>query len=526
MRKTILLVLAFAACSSNPTPPPLAFPNGFLFGAAVAGFQVDMGCPTKRAAECEDTRSDWYQWVTDPRMLEKKSDKFLSGDLPSTGPGFYETYADDLSRARNDLGLKTVRLSIEWSRIFPEPTFGSATPEDLLRHSSPDAIAYYHAIFAKMKELGLKPFVTITHYTMPVWLHDGVGCHFDWEHCEAKGWVDPRAVTEAAKYAGFIAKEFGGEVDFWATENEPLAITLAGYLSPGKDRTNPPGLAMAPGLNSLNAKVQKAALDATIGQIRGHAAMYDAVKANDTVDADGDGQTSQVGLVFNLAAVKAADEDDPVDDQAVKNIFYLYNQLFLDATILGKLDAKADGNPVDDPTLANRMDWLGVNYYTQLTVDGIETSLIPNFSPLMTLNPLSDKTKLWGTYAEGLYDNVKWAHERYHKPMYVTENGASFTDPNAPEGVDQSKFLVEHLTWLQRAAAEGADVRGYDWWSLMDNYEWNHGMSDYFFGLYAVDKNDPTKARTRREVAATYARIVQTRTIPDDLATKYPIAKP
>jgi beta-glucosidase/6-phospho-beta-glucosidase/beta-galactosidase len=530
--RPVLAALALASCSEPAPAPSAAFPATFRFGAAMAGFQVDMGCPRTGPGECEDTASDWYQWVTDPRMVEAKEKKFFSGDHPRTGPGFYELYADDLARARHELGHTLVRYSIEWSRIFPQPTFNASIDnlDDLARRASPAALDFYHAVFKRMRELGLRPFVTITHYTMPAWLNDGVGCHFDWASCAAKGWVDPRAPGEAAKYAAFIAREFGAEVDDWATENEPLAITLAGYLSPGKDRTNPPGLGIgcpdaeckAP-FSSLSAPVQKAALDATIGMIRGHAAMYDAVKKHDTADADGDGQASLVGLVYNLASVTAADEDDPVDAKAVENIQYLYNQLFLDATVLGMLDAKADGKPVLDETLAGRMDWLGLNYYTQLTVDGVEKSLVPGFSPLMTLNPLSPKTKLWGVHPKGLYDVVKWAWQRYQKPVWVTENGGSAVDPNVAEP-DQTKFLVEHLTWLQKATAEGVDVRGYAWWSLIDNFEWNHGMSNYAFGLYGVSKDDATKARVKRPVADAYARIARSGAIPADLLQKYPVA--
>jgi beta-glucosidase/6-phospho-beta-glucosidase/beta-galactosidase len=142
----------------------------------------------------------------------------------------------------------------------------------------------------------------------------------------------------------------------------------------------------------------------------------------------------------------------------------------------------------------------------------------------MTLNPLSPKTKLWGVYPKGLYDVVKWAWQRYQKPIWITENGASNIDPNVTEP-DQTRFLVEHLTWLQKATSEGVDVRGYAWWSLIDNYEWNHGMTNYAFGLYGVSKDDGAKARMKRPVADAYGRIARAGAIPADLLQKYPVSK-
>ncbi len=508
------LLLLVSACSSGPsTPASTPFPKGFLFGTAVAGFQVDMGCPTIPAEECEDTRSDWYQWVTDPRVIADKEKLHFTGDAPSTGPGFYELYAQDFSRAKNELKLGSVRLSIEWSRIFPNPTFEAADAAAVRALASPAGVAYYHRLFAEMKAQGLVPMVTLTHYTLPVWIHDGTTCHFDFANCKARGWLDASTLVEAEKYARFVGEEFGGEVDLWATENEPLAITLAGYLMPGEDRTNPPVL-------SLRAKEAR---EVTIAQIRGHARLYDGVKAGDTKDADGDGKASQVGLVFNMAPVAPADPDREEDVNAAKNVFYLYDELFLNGTIKGELDVNADGKPVRDESLVGRMDYLGINYYTQIKVAGLTGSVLPEFSPLLTLDPFSPKTKLWNTYPKGLYEMVMYVKEHYGLPMYITENGATATPKEGDP--DQVRFFAEHLQWLKRAIDEGADVRGFYWWSLMDNYEWNHGMSNFFFGLYGVSKDDPTKARTKRPLVDVYARVAAEGKLPDDLVSRYPISQ-
>src|SRR4051794_23189808 len=145
--------------SSKPPPAIGTFPAGFVFGSAIAGFQVDMGCPTIDAASCEDRASDWYQWVTTDRIVNNPI-LFMSKDPPSKGPGFYELYENDLDLAQSDLGNGAVRLSIEWSRIFPTPTFAANSHAALTAIASKDGLAFYHRLFAAMNKRGLTPFVT------------------------------------------------------------------------------------------------------------------------------------------------------------------------------------------------------------------------------------------------------------------------------------------------------------------------------------------------------------------------------
>lgn len=511
-RRIVPLLLAFA-CTSTPDEPSPEFPDGFLWGAAVAGFQVDMGCPTIPAEECEDRASDWYQWITDERLLEKKEDLFFVGGPPSTGPGFYELYPQDLARAKDELKLDSVRVSIEWSRLFPTSTEAVAADFEALQAvANPEGVAFYHRLFAELKAQGLVPLVTLNHYTLPLWIHDGAACHFDLEGCEKRGWVDDTILAEARKYALFAGREFGAEVDWWATLNEPLANTLAGYLSPGKDRVHPPGL-------SLQAEAAKAV---TFNMIYGHAAMYDGLKEGDTVDIDGDGKSSMVGVVLNLAAVRPADPEDPDDVTATENIRYLYNELFARAIIEGKLDEDASGaDGVFKQELVDRCDYMGINYYTRLTLDGMDrsASISETFSPLLTLNPFSPDTVLWEDYPRGLYEVIKAFDAKWKMPILVTENG--YARPGDQPRAEA--LMVETISWMKKAIDEGADVRGYYWWSLTDNYEWNHGMEEMRFGLYEVDIEDTAKPRTKRPIADVYTSIVEANRVPETLEAKHPV---
>lgn len=493
-------LLVAAACGA----PEDAFPEHFRWGTAIAGFQVDMGCPTLPAEACEDRNSDWYVWITDPG-LQADETTHLSGHPPSSGPGHWELFAEDYRRAKEELNNNSLRLSIEWSRIFPESTVGIEGYEALKAKAHAANVERYHQMFAELKKQGLAPMVTLNHYTLPLWIHDPVACHQDFDTCQRRGWVDRAStVREIAKYAGFVAREFGGEVDTWLTLNEPMAVVLPGYIFPSADRTNPPGVLFE----------SEAARTVLVAMIEAHARMYDAVHANDTVDADGDGRAAEVGLVYAMVPVKPKDPDNKLDQIAAKNIFYLYNSAFLNAVIHGDLDEKLDRKTVHREDLAGRMDFLGINYYTRATVQGTDTPSLPQLSPLTNFNPFD--VSPWENYPRGLYEMALEA-QKYGIPSYVTENG-TFDNANESGGLD---YLVPHLIWLQRAIKEGADVRGYHYWTLIDNYEWNHGMN-IRMGMYAVDKDDPEKRRTPRRLAEAYGRIAEANRVPDDLQEAFP----
>ncbi len=511
----LLSLPLLAGCGSSSAPQKSyngKFPAGslsvggkFIFGASVAGFQVDMGCPTLPASECDDPNSDWYQFVTSPVTVNDAA-THLNGESPDDGPGEWELYKQDIDLVKNGLHGSGFRFSFEWSRIFPKPTWGVTGYDALKKIADPKALAHYHAMLKVMKADGITPLVTLNHYTLPTWVHDGVGCHQDLAHCSPRGWVDKdKTVAEIAKYAGFCAKEFGGEVDLWATENEPFAVVLPGYIEPTDQRSNPPAVT----LDAADAKTVMVAM------IEGHARMYDAIKANDTVDADGDGKASRVGVVYAMAPIAPANPDDPVDVQGAKNAFYLWNMVYLNAVAKGDLDANMDGRSVHRDDLANRMDYIGVNYYTRITAHGRTKPFLSELSPLTTFNPFTLKT--YEDYPKGIYEMAMVVKNDLHLPMIITENGAA--DPN--DNIAPS-YMTRHLTWLSRAIQDGADVGGYFYWTLMDNYEWNHGMS-MKFGLYAVDPKDPQKKRVPRHSVDVFRQIADAEAVPDALRKKYPI---
>jgi len=489
-----------------------SFPSGFLFGTATAGFQVDMGCPTLPASVCADVHSDWYAYMTDPALLQHPR-TYLHGDDPAvTGPGHWELYPQDHALARNELHNNAFRMSLEWSRVFPESTVGIEGHEALRQAANPEALATYHAMFRSMKEHGLTPLVTLHHYALPLWIHDGAGCTKDLASCSPRGWLDRDLILpEIEKWAGFAAAEFGGEVDLWATENEPFAVVVMGFLQPNPGRSNRP----AQMLDSADAKT------ALFTMIQAHARMADAVRAGDRIDADGDGQPARVGLVYAMAPVLPRDPASEKDVRAARNVFYLWNLLFLDAVALGQVDDDLDGTKRFDPALADRLDFVGLNYYQSSIVEGTQASLLPQLSPLLTLNPLTVDTSQ--VHPRGLYEMLLLLKERYGLPVTISENNGQRMAAGDLDGEIRNE--VANLQQVLLALRAGVDVRGYFYWSLMDNIEWNHGASEHW-GLYAVDPADPNKTRTPKALVPVYADIAEHRGVSAALREQYGAVDP
>ena len=489
-------LLAAGACGDDgdttPVNPEANFPKTFLWGTANAGFQSDPGCPTLAPEVCEDRASDWYQWVSDPELVADET-TYVTGEPLSHGPGMRELYREQFAEARDVLHTNAIRLSIEWSRLFPDGAAEAATTVDeLMAFADPDAVAYYEALFEAARKAKLTLLVTLHHYTLPLWIHDGKACHADLDGCADRGWLDhDRIVRAIALYAGYCGRRFGKWVDLWATLNEPMATVVAGYIFPSLERSHPPAAQLR-----LNEGI-----DVLFNQIDAHARMYDAVHAEDTIDADGDGKAARVGTVQNLAAIAAADPSAEGADVAVRHASWLYNEVFLEGTARGNIDRNLDG-VIDEtrPDLVGRMDFIGINYYTRLYVSPLAGPVTADFPWFDFLPDLSGG--LFLVYPEGMREVLRLG-ATYGVPLIVTENGVP--DPSDDAG---DTFLVPHLRAMWQAMQEGIDVEGYFYWTLVDNYEWNHGM-DLKLGLFALDP--VTKGRTLRPIGAKYAEIVKAR---------------
>ncbi|MEM2088797.1 MAG: beta-galactosidase BgaS [Thermoproteota archaeon] len=507
------------------------FPKNFLWGAAEAGFQFEMGDLGRKNI---DPNTDWFKWVHDAENIRNKT---VSGDLPENGINYWELYKVDHDLAR-DLGMNAYRLGVEWSRIFPKNTSEVKTDveiasdgriskmeldekslEKLESLADINALKHYEKMIDDLREKGFKVIICLNHFTLPLWVHDPIAARDSKLKRGPRGWYDQDTVVEFTKYAAFLAWKLGAKIDMWATFNEPNVVAEMGYFM-GLGGF-PPGIKM----NALSSF--RAFKRVLLNMIVAHARAFEAIKKFDVQRADSDNsQPASVGIIQNVIPAMPLDPSREADSQASRFLEKMHNAFFIDAASSGWVDINL--NNVKDENevkrdLEGKMDWLGLNYYTRMVVSGKKFFLAKLFVGLSAIpelvegygfackanevskdgRPTSDFG--WELYPEGL-TRVIVEMSRYGRPIYVTENGAADSEDRI-----RSRYIVEHLRVLENVIEEKqADLRGYFHWALTDNYEWAEGFS-MKFGLYNVDLN--TKKRLRRKGAEVLGKIIQNGTV-------------
>ncbi|MGE0398934.1 MAG: glycoside hydrolase family 1 protein [Kofleriaceae bacterium] len=500
VKTAIAVVVLLAACGDDP-PPTISYgamgsltqPSGegsFRFGAATAATQIEDMNPA----------TDWYLW-TQPVAEGGMGKGTFVGDAVKG----YSMVDDDLALVTS-LGLDSYRFSIEWARIEPV--------KDQIDEA---AIAHYRTQLETMKAMGMRPLVTLHHFSNPVWVMDPreAACPAGPTATNLCGFGGPGGamiVDEMGAHAALMAQRFGDLVDEWGTVNEPFIYMLAAY-----------GIGnFPPGKNTILNLPEF--LPAVRDYVAAHAAMYKAIKANDTVDADGDGNPADVGLSMSVASWQPARGNKPstnADDiAAAERITYIMHYLFVDAALNGTFDGNVDGDPEEQhPEWANTIDWLGLQYYFRAGVSA-DRPLIPapaSLTPCIggfdvgSCLPALDPTYCVPTmgyegYAQGIEKIITDHAARYPGlPLVVSEAGIATST-----GKRRAENVVRVLEAMERARADGADLRGYYHWSLTDNFEWAEGYVPKF-GLYAVDRS--TFARTETEGATALRDIATARAL-------------
>ncbi len=424
-----LAVVAQALLGAAPQPAAVPFPKGFMWGAATAAHQVEGGLA-----------NDWIDAEADPKFTK------TPGDSAAVAVDHYKRFDADFALAQA-MGHDAHRLSIEWSRI--EPKRGVKDWE---------AIDHYHQVFRSLKRRGIKPMVTLYHFTSPTWL------------AARGGWLDARAIADFEAFASFAGREFGQEVDWWCTVNEPNVQAFNAY----EGGEWPP-----------RHKSREEALQVMANLARGHAAAYRALHAADHQDADGDGAAALVGFAQHLTIFDPLNAWKPLDVLTAGFNEKVFDRAPLLAMTTGKLQFTipgARGVTGFDPRGASACDWVGVNYYTRWMCDA-------GGKPERVAKPGAALTGMgWEDYPEGMYRALKLADE-YTKlpdgrrvPIIITENGV-----DDRVGNQRGQHMVRHLQQVARAIKDGVDVRGYLHWTLMDNFEWIDGYAPKF-GLYSIDR--------------------------------------
>lgn len=419
-----------------PISALMQFPRNFLWGCATASHQVE-----------GQTTNDWWRWAQQPGRIHNNATAARACEW------WAGRYTEDFDRAAS-MHNNAQRISIEWSRIEPEPDQWDEY-----------AIGRYRDMLQALHDRGMKPMVTLHHFTNPLWFADQGG--WEWE----------QAPERFTRYVHKVVTALHDLCDLWCTINEPLVYVTQGYIF-GK---------WPPGKRSTGAAWRVVA-----NMLRGHAAAYHAIKAI--------APAAQVGFAAHLLDIHPS-APAWLNRTPARTVDYTMNQMFTRALLTGRF-APPNGRAVRLEKIRDTLDWVGVQYYQQVNI-GFDLSkpaslFINQRKPTgVPVGPGS-----WGGIVpDRLFKQIERMYRATRKPIYITEAGV-------PDPTDTLRmpYLAETIRATWRAVNFNYPVRGFFFWSLLDNYEWAEGYDPaYSFGLYQVDFE--TQIRTARPSATFYADI-------------------
>ena len=450
---------AAPATAGAPDAGALAFPKDFLWGCATAAYQIE-------GAAKEDGRGP-----TNWDVFSHTPGKVANGDTGDIACDSYHRYKED-TQLLKALGVRAYRLSLAWSRIFPE---GKGKP-------NPKGIDHYNRVIDDLLANGITPYVTMFHWDLPAALPGG--------------WQSRDTAYAFADYAGYVAGKLSDRVHDFMTVNELRCFTDLSH----QQGIHAPGLKLAP---------------AAVNQVRHHGVLahglgVQAIRANAKAG-------TKVGLADNVTAFVPVIET-PEHIEAAKRATRDTNAMFLTAIMEGRyIDSYLAGEGAAAPkvqagdmkAIASPLDFVALNLYTPVYVRADASpagyAALPHYensprmaSPWLYVGP------------EVIYWAVRCVTELWKpKSLYISENGCSADDPMVDGRVDDADrimYLRNCLTHMQRATREGYPLHGYFLWSLMDNFEWADGYGKRF-GVHHVDFK--TLNRTPKLSAEWYRELIR-----------------
>ncbi|MEU3621414.1 beta-glucosidase [Amycolatopsis coloradensis] len=436
----------------NPT-----FPSDFLWGVSTSAFQIE--------GATEEGGRGQSIWDT----FTETEGKIARGEDAKVAADHFHRYSGDIALMAG-LGVGAYRMSFAWPRIQPD---GDGKP-------NAEGLAFYDGLIDEVCAAGIDPVGTLFHWDLPQALED------------KGGWLSRDTAERFAEYAAILGERFSDRVKMWIPLNEPMVMSIFGYAI-GE---------YAPGKTLL--------LDALPTAHHQNLAHGLAVQALRAAGARG------VGTANNHSPIWPA-SDSPEDKAASEWIDALINRTYADPVLLGRYPEQVVEHlpkhfAEDLPTIAQPLDFYGVNYYEP---QGVAAPGEGNPLPfeLRAIEGYPMTTNDSPIVPHGLRDLLVTFQKRYREhlpPVYITENGCSFDDVVAEDGHvhDQERidFLDSHLVAVREAMDAGVDVRGYFVWSLMDNFEWSKGYQPRF-GLVHIDYE--TQKRTPKDSFGWYRELIR-----------------
>jgi len=412
-------------------------PKKFFWGSSTSAHQVEGGNvndwsewekenATRLSQEMPTTFSEW-QKNKFPEMFKKEN--YISGRACD----HYNRFEEDFDLSKNG-GHNAHRFSVEWSRI--EPSEGKFNDKE---------IDHYKEVVKSLQERGIEPFVTLWHYTNPLWIRD------------MGGWENIKTIEYFSRYVEKMVCSFP-DVKFWVILNEPTVYTSLSYIK----GTQPPGVK-----NIFRAR------KVINNLVTAHNKAYDMIHSKN----NGASASSPYSVNFWIP---------------YKNKFY--NRL------LSRFMNSLEGHFLK--RIKDKSDFIALQYYRSITIGFKQGG---NFLGMID-NNLNDDDNVndlrWKIYPEGLYYFLK-KNSIYKLPIYITENGI-------PDALDEKRtqFIKDHVFWMKKAIQEGVDIRGYFYWSLLDNFEFVEVRGFWpRFGLIEIDYE--TLERKPRKSFWEYKKIIE-----------------
>ncbi len=417
---------------------PIRFPDNFIFGAAASSYQIEGGWNLDGKGE-----SIWDRFCHTPGKID-------NGDVGDVSANHYQYWQDDI-KLMKEIGLQAYRFSISWPRILPSGT-GEVNQKGL---------DFYSNLVDGLLEAGIHPFVTLYHWDLPQALQD------------RGGWPVRESVDAFVNYTEVVTLALGDRVKQWTTFNEPWVSAWVGYLT---------------GEHAPGHQDQDEMLAAAHHLLLAHGNAVPVIRHN----VPG----GEAGIVLNLYPMYAASASE-ADRRLARLWDGLQNRWYLDplagrgypedivAHFGRSMDFVREG---DMEAIAAPIDLLGLNYYKR----GLwrDTSAAENFPQTLTRSKRITEMD-WEVTPDELYDLLIRLHYDYKFPkLYITENGAAFTDKADSEGEildsERTEYLQLHFIQAAKAIQAGVNLAGYFVWSFLDNFEWARGYR-MRFGIVHVD---------------------------------------
>jgi len=466
-----------------------SIPTDLILGGATAAYQIE-------GAAAEDGRrpSIWDAFARVPGAV-------IDGHTGDVACDHYHRMPADVAMMR-DLGLQSYRFSTSWSRVCPDGGAPNAAGLD-----------FYSRLVDELLDADIMPWLTLYHWDLPQVLE------------EAGGWPSRDTASRFVDYALAVHEKLGDRVDNWTTLNEPWCSSFLSYIAG----------AHAPGRQSV-----------ADGLAAGHHLLLAHGMA---VQALRDAGAERLGITLNFTVADPVDPNNRSDVDAARRIDEQYNRFFVDPILrgsypetlladVGHLGLDAVVQDGDLAIIGAPIDVLGVNYYhgDACSFEPLAEPMLqdaPTDRPIRSPFPAADGVEIhsrglptttmgWEVQPEGLTRLLRRLHEDYAGPkgvdLWVTENGAAYDDvldmdPATGEqrvhDAERVDFLRLHIGAVLDAIDAGVPVKGYFYWSLMDNYEWAWGYHKRF-GIVRVDYD--TQERTVKDSGLELARMIRERT--------------